>query len=94
LLHVLIAGYSIPLIAVVPADLLVLAVLPAYGVLVVLVRRKRPPAEQMIGAKQAVAALAEKILSVSSLPVRFDTAGRFPGGSGKPPSPVLKAAYP
>jgi hypothetical protein len=47
----------------------------------------------MIGVKQAVAALAGTLPFVSSLPVRFDTAGRFPGGYGKLPVPVLKVAY-
>ena len=47
----------------------------------------------MIEAKRAVAVHAGKLPSVSGLQVRFDTAGRFPDGYGKLPTPVLKVAY-
>ncbi len=47
----------------------------------------------MIEAKQALAMRAGKLPSVSGLLMRFDTAGRFPGGHCKLPVLVLKVAY-
>ena len=47
----------------------------------------------MIEAKQALTMLAGKLPSVSGLLMRFDTAGKFPGGHCKLPVLVLKVAY-
>ena len=47
----------------------------------------------MIEAKQALAMHAGKLPSVSGPLMRFDTAGRFPGGQCKLPVLVLKVPY-